>query len=127
MPSFNEYKAYVSRVFSTVPQWPDVETLLGHIQDKSGAKLGFGDLMVVLNTDDPMRVLSATVILTGGAMPIMKPFLKVMAYDGTMHEVSSIPKQCLDGDLPYTLEAKGEVIHKVGERTYTAFQVASFS
>jgi hypothetical protein len=126
MKRFSEYQAYVSGVFSSVPQWPDVETLLTFIQDKPGTKVGYGDLMLALKTNDPMRVLSATVILTGGATPVMRPYFRVKSCDGTMHEVNSIPTSCLDGDRPYTLEATGEVIEAVGERVYTAFEIAEF-
>ncbi|TLX16562.1 hypothetical protein [Rhizobium sp. MHM7A] len=126
MKPFSEYKAYVSDVFSSVPQWPDVQALLTYIQDKPNTKVAYGDLMLALRTDDPMRVLSATVILTGGAMPVMRPYFRVKASDGTMHDVASIPKACLDGEYPYTLEATGEVINHVAERAYTAFEIVAF-
>lgn len=127
MKPFSEYHAYVSGVFSSVPQWPDVEALLVYIQDKPGTKVGYGDLMLALKTHDPMRVLGAAVILTGGSMPVMRPYFRVKASDGTMHDVASIPKPCLDGEYPYTLEATGEVINHVAERAYTAFEIADFS
>lgn len=127
MKPFSEYKAYVSGIFSSVPQWPDVEVLLAYIQDKPATKVGYGDLMLALKTDDPMRVLSAAVILTGGSMPVMRPFFRVKASDGSMHEVVSIPKSCLDGERSYTLEATGEVIDLVAESAYTAFEIADFS
>lgn len=127
MKPFSEYKAYVSGIFSSVPQWPDVEVLLAYIQDKPATKVGYGDLMLALKTDDPMRVLSAAVILTGGSMPVMRPFFRVKASDGTMHEVTGIPKLCLDGECPYTLETTGEVIHNVGEHAYVSFEIENFS
>lgn len=126
MRTYSDYRARVSDVFSTVSQWPDVETVLDFVRDKPGAKLSLGDLMQLLSTEDPMRVLSATVILTGGPQPIMRPFFRVQASDGTMHDVDSISKPCLDGELPYTLEAKNEIISHVGERAFIAYQVADF-
>ena len=126
MPTFSDYKIYVTEVFSSVPQWPDVELLLDHIRDKPGAKFVLGDLMQILNTNDPWRAISATGILAGGALSILRPYFKIEAEDGTLHDVASIPKQCLDGELPYTLEATNEVIWGVGDRAFLAYEVAEF-
>jgi len=127
MKTFDEYRTYISGVFAAVPQWPDVEVLLRFIQNKPATKVGYGDLMLALHTEDPMRVLAATAILTGGTLPIMKPYFRVKASDGTMHDVRYIPKVCLDGVQTYTLEATGELIYDVGKRAYTAFEIADFA
>jgi hypothetical protein len=100
--------------------------LLAYIEDKPGARLCFSDLMAVLNTNDPMRVLSATVILTSGPMPLMTPYFQVKSADGAMHDVKTLPKSSADGDRLFILEATGEVIPNVSECAYIAFEVTEF-
>ena len=127
MVRFAQRRGEVEQIFGAVPQWPDVEALLKYIEDKPGARVGYGDLMTVLATDDPMRVLSATVILTGGSLPLLKPYVRVKSADGTLHSVAHIARVCLDGQAPYILEATGEAFDNVGDHAYIAFEVAQFT